>query len=141
METEGVYEFQSVAAAREAYTAAGPVAQVVVKETAKSMAFDSQEYAERVTGEVIETARDALFASLLTTIHGSRETFEEWCDDHPDYEVDLIGGANVASVVWHPVWFADTVVAASYQNEPDAAAATVRRRAFGREYRQQLESV
>ncbi|WP_253738896.1 DUF5809 family protein [Halohasta salina] len=135
METAGVYEFESVDAAREAYEAAGPAAQVVIKEATKAMAFDNAEYDERVTGAVIETARDAMFASLLTTYDGSRGDFDEWCDDNPDYSVDLAGSESVASVVWHPVGFAETVVAASYQHEPEAAAATVRRRAFGRHYR------
>ena len=135
MDSEGVYEFETVKAAREAYETAGPVAQIIVKETAKAMAFDNAEYDERVTGEVIETARDALFASLLTTYQGSRAEFEAWCDDYSAWTVDHIGSDTVDSVVWHPVAFADTVVAASYQNEPAAAAATVRRRAFGREYR------
>ncbi|MFO7834736.1 MAG: DUF5809 family protein [Halohasta sp.] len=138
METTGVYEFETAEAARAAYEAAGPAAQQVVKETAKAMAFDNAEYDERITGAVIETARDALFASLLTTYDGSRGDFDEWCDDHPDYSVDLAGSESVESVVWHPVGFDETVVAASYQNEPEAAAATVRRRAFGRHYRGEL---
>jgi len=135
METAGVYEFESAEAARAAYADAGPVAQQVVKETAKAMDFDNAEYDQRVTGAVIETARDALFASLLTTYDGSRTEFDEWCDDNPDYSVDIAGSESVASVVWHPVGFAETVVAASYQAEPEAAAATVRRQAFGRHYR------
>jgi len=138
MERKGVYEFETVEAARQAYAEAGPVAQIVVKETAKAMAFDGDEYDERITSEVIETARDALFASQLQTYASARGAFESWCDEHPDYEVDLIGGDSVESVVWHAVVFADTVVAASYQNEPEAAAATVRRRAFGRYYREQF---
>jgi len=132
---EGVYEFDSVEAAREAYDSAGPVAQTVVKETAKAMAFDNAEYDERVTGDVIETARDALFASLLRVHHGSREAFEAWCGDR-EWTVDLAGSPDVASVVWHPVAVDETVVAASYQAQPAAAAATVRRRAFGRHYRE-----
>jgi len=140
METAGVYNPETVAAAREAYSDAGSAAQIVVKETAKAMDFDNAEYDDRVTGEVIETARDALFASLLTAVHGSREEFDEWCADHADYSVELMGSDSVDSVVWHPVGFAETVVAASYQNEPEAAAATVRRRAFGRHYRGELDS-
>lgn len=138
MHTEGVYEPETVEAAEEAYEAAGPTAQIVVKETAKAMDFDGQEYDNRVTGEVVETARDALFASLLTTHHGSKAEFEAWCEEHSDYAVDLAGSDDVESVVWHPVAVAETVVAASYQEEPDAAAATVRRRAFGRHYREQF---
>jgi len=138
MKSTGVYEPETVSAAREAYDSVGPTAQIVVKETAKAMEFDSEEYASRVTGDVVETARDALFASLLTTYHGSRETFEEWCVENPAYETELLGSDAVESVVWHPVSFAETVVAASYQAEPEAAAATVRRRAFGRYYRPEL---
>ena len=138
METAGVYEFETAEAARAGYADAGPAAQQVVKETAKAMDFDNTEYDRRVTGAVIETARDALFASLLTTYDGSRADFDEWCEDHPAYSVDLAGSPDVESVVWHPVGFAETVVAASYQAEPEAAAATVRRRAFGRHYRDEV---
>jgi len=134
MDTEGVYEPESVEAVIEAYETAGPAAQIVVKEATKAMAFDNAEYDERVTGDVIETARDALFASLLKVYHGSREEFEDWCESR-QYSVDLMGSDDVESVVWHPVVVDETVVAASYQAEPDAAAATVRRRAFGRHYR------
>lgn len=140
MEKKGVYNPETVAAAREAYSDAGSAAQIVVKETAKAMDFDNAEYDERVTGDVIETARDALFASLLTVVHGSHEEFDQWCADHADYSVDLAGSPDVESVVWHPVGFAETVVAASYQAEPAAAAATVRRRAFGRHYREELDT-
>lgn len=138
MEHEGVYELESVDEAREAYEAAGPAAQIVVKEATKAMAFDNAEYDERVTGEVIETARDALFASLLGVYHGSREEFEEWCETQ-QYNIDLAGSDDVDSVVWHPAAVDETVVAASYQAEPEAAAATVRRRAFGRHYRELFE--
>ena len=134
MHTEGVYEPESVEAAGEAYDTVGPVAQIVVKETTKAMEFTNEEYDERVTSDVIETARDALFASLLKVYHGSREEFEDWCEER-QYSVDLAGSDDVESVVWHPVAVDETVVAASYQNEPGAAAATVRRRAFGRHYR------
>jgi hypothetical protein len=137
IEQDGVYEFASADAAREAYEATGPAAQVVIKETTKAMGFDNAEYDDRVTGEVIETARAALFASLLRVYHGSRETFEAWCERR-QYSVDLAGSDSVESVVWHPVAVDETVVAASYQAEPDAAAATVRRRAFGRHYREQF---
>ena len=140
METDGVYAPETVAAAEEAYESLGSTAQIVVKETAKAMEFAPEEYDDRVTSEVIETARDALFASLLEVHHGDRATFESWCDDHPDYSVALLGSDDVPSVVWHPVPFAETVVAATYQNEPEAAAATVRRRAFGEQYRPAFEA-
>ncbi len=138
MNTAGVYEPETVAAAKSAYEESGPVAQIIVKETTRAMAFDSAEYDERVTGDVVETARDALFASLLTTYHGSREEFESWCEQRSVDEIERLGGKNVENVVWHPVVCQDTVVSASYQHEPEAAAATVRRRAFGRHYREML---
>ena len=140
METDGVYAPETVDAAEEAYASLGSTAQIVVKETAKAMELGPDEYTERVTGEVIETARDALFASLLEVHHGDRAAFEAWCDDNPNYSVELLGSDDVKSVVWHPVPFAETVVAATYQNEPDAAAATVRRRAFGEQYRPAFEA-
>ena len=138
MEARGVYEPETVAAAREAYAAVGPVAQRVVTETAKAMGFSAEEYDERVTAEVVETARDALFASLLRTYSGSRADFETWCERHPSYTVDGIGSDDVECVVFHPVGPAETVLAASYQHEREAATATVRRVAFGRYYRERF---
>lgn len=135
METDGIYAPETADDARKAYESLGSTAQIVVKETAKAMELSNDEYEERVTGEVIETARDALFASLLEVFHGDNDVFEAWCDDHPEYAVERLGSDNVDSVVWHPIPFAETVVAATYQDEPEAAAATVRRRAFGEEYR------
>ena len=140
METDGVYAPETVDAAEEAYESLGSTAQIVVKETAKAMDLGPDEYNERVTGEVIETARDALFASLLEVSHGDREAFEAWCDDNPDDSVEMLGSDDVDAVVWHRVPFAETVVAATYQNEPEAAAATVRRRAFGEQYRPAFEA-
>ena len=140
MDTDGVYAPETVDAAHDTYKSLGSTAQIVVKETAKAMEFDPAEYDDRITSDVIETARDALFASLLAVTHGDSATFEAWCEDHPAYSVDQLGSDNVESVVWHPVPFAETVVAATYQNEPAAAAATVRRRAFGEQYRPEFEA-
>ncbi|WP_135820173.1 DUF5809 family protein [Halostella litorea] len=109
----------------------GPAAQVVVRETAKAMEFDREEYDERVTGDVVLTARDALFASLLEVRVGTREEFEEWADGF-DGEVVETGSDNVDNVVWHA--FGDTAVAATFQDETDAAVSTLRRQAFGRLY-------
>lgn len=138
MRTEGVFAPQSIDEAHDAYETAGPVARTVVQEVARAMDFDREEYRQRVTSEVIETARDAVFASLLTVHVGETAEFDAWCADHPDYEVHEIGSSNVTQVVWHPVPFAETVVAATFENEPDAAIATLRRQAFGRVYRERL---
>jgi hypothetical protein len=135
MEREGVFAPETTTEAREFYESVGPTARVVVRETAKAMDFDRAEYRERVTGEVIETARDALFASLLVVYRGDREAFESWCAER-DAEVTTIGSEEVDNVVWHYVPFADRVLAATYQAEPEAAAGTLRRQAFGRVYRE-----
>lgn len=144
METEGTLAPATPAEAREEYEALVPAAKVAVREATNAMGFDRAEYAERVTGEVVETVRDALFASLLRVHVGTREEYEAWLDDHPEYESDAAGSDNVDNVVWHPVAFpvddpdavgGRLVVAATWQAEREAAIGTLRRRAFGRVYR------
>ncbi|MFC4358342.1 DUF5809 family protein [Halobium salinum] len=138
METEGVFAPETVEEAREQYENVGPAAQVVVRETVRAMAFDRKEYKERVTSDVVETARDALFASLLVVHVGDRAEFEAWCEDHPDYDVTEVGNENVERVVWHAAPFAGEVAAATFQEERTAAVGTLRRQAFGRIYRDRL---
>ncbi|AGB30175.1 hypothetical protein C488_05587 [Natrinema pellirubrum DSM 15624] len=133
MHTEGLFSFESPAEARERYESVGPAAQTVVREVAKAMEFDREEYDDRVTGDVVETARDALFANLLEVHVGSREEYEEWCEGY-DGEVTEVGHEDVDRVVWH-AGLDGTAVAATFQNEPEAAVATLRRQAFGRVYR------
>ena len=87
---------------------------------------------KKVTEEVVETAHDALFASLLEVHDGSREAFEERREGF-DGEVEVLGSENVDRVVWHT--FDGEAIAATYQNEPEAARGTLRRQAFGRLYR------
>lgn len=137
METEGVFDPETLAEAREAYESVGPAAQTVVRETATAMEFDREEYHDRVTSDVVETARDALFASLLVVHVGDREAFEDWRAD-TDADVTLLGSEAVDRVVWHVARFADAAVAATFQDERDAAVATCRRGAFGRLYRDAL---
>ncbi|USZ69558.1 DUF5809 family protein [Halorussus salilacus] len=136
METHGFLAPETDEAAERRYEAVGPAAQTVVKESAKAMAFDADEYDERVTSEVVETARDALFASLLEVRTASREEYDEWLADR-DREVIERGSENVSRVAWHDAPD-DTVVAATYENETDAAVATLRRQAFGSVYRDLL---
>ncbi|WP_227352790.1 DUF5809 family protein [Haladaptatus salinisoli] len=133
METHGILAPDGAEDAREQYEAVGPAAQTVVKETAKAMRFDREEYGERVTSDVVETARDALFASLLEVRTGTREEFEGAVPD--GFDVHEEGSRNVASVAWHVAPAAETVVAATYQQKEEAAVATLRRIAFGRVYR------
>lgn len=136
MHTVGTFTFETAADARERYDEVGPAAQTVVREVAKSMSFGREEYDERVTGDVVETARDALFASLLTVHVGTNAEFEEWCASY-DGEVTVTGHEAVDHVVWH-AGPEDEAVAATFQNEEDAAVATLRRQAFGRLYRELL---
>lgn len=137
METEGVFDPATLADAREAYESVGPAAQTVVRETASAMDFDREEYHDRVTSDVVETARDALFASLLVVHVGDRDAFEDWRAD-ADVDVTLLGSDEVENVVWHVAPAVDAAVAATYQDERDAAVATCRRQAFGRLYRDAL---
>jgi len=135
MHTEGILAPGTAQAAREQYAAVGPAAQTTVREVAKAMEFDRGEYDERVTGAVVETARDAIFASLLEVHVGTRTEYEEWCADR-DYERDEVGSEHVDRVAWHAADLTGTVVAATFQEKEEAAVATLRRRAFGSVYRE-----
>jgi hypothetical protein len=139
MHTEGTFAPETVEAARERYESLGPTAQVVVREVARAMGFDREEYRDRVTEDVVLTARDALFAGLLEVTVGTREEFEAWREEY-DGEVHVAGSENVDSVAWHAPPFADAAVAATFQSEEDAAVGTLRRQAFGRLYRDELHA-
>lgn len=137
MHTEGEFAPGSWDEARTQYETLGPTAQVVVREIARAMGFDRDEYDRRVTADVIETARQALFASLLCVTVGTAEEFEDWRADC-DYEPRVVGSDFVDNVVWHDAPFAEAAVAATFQNEPEAAIGTLRRMAFNRIYREEL---
>lgn len=135
METQGLLAPQTKAAARDRYETVGPAAQTVTKEVARAMEFAPEEYNRRVTSQVVETARDALFASLLQVHMGNEAEFQEWSEAHPSLEVHLEGSENVEGRAWHSVPPADVVAAVTFHDEPEAAVATVQRQAFGRFYR------
>lgn len=139
METEGLFAPESPSEARGQYEAVGPAARVVVREATRAMDFDAAEYDARVTGTVVATARDALFASLLRVHVGTSAEFEEWLTAHPAYGVQRTGSDNVENVVWHPARVTATVVAATFQEERRAAVGTLRRQAWGEVYRGLLE--
>ena len=136
MHTVGTFAPESIEQAREYYETVGPAAQTVVREVARAMEFDREEYGERVSSDVVETARDALFASLLEVQVGTREEYDTWKSEY-DGEVTVIGHENVDRVVWHAGPDGEAV-AATFQDEEDAAVATLRRQAFGRLYRDAL---
>lgn len=142
MHTEGMFTPTTVNEARELYDSLGPTAQTVVREIAKAMSFDEEEYGERVTSDVVMTARDVLFASMLEITVGTRPEFDEWCATRPESEIELIGSENVERVAWHPIPFAGadgTVVAATFHEKETAAVETLRRQVFGRHYQETLE--
>ncbi|MFB6168211.1 MAG: DUF5809 family protein [Haloferacaceae archaeon] len=134
--TEGHFAPATVAEAREQYESCRPAAKTVVRETARAMGVDRDEYSERVTNEVVETARDAVFASFLRVRVGSREAFEAWRAAY-DGEVSETGSPDVDRVVWH---VAPTgAVATTFHADREAAVGTLRRQAFGRLYRPAFE--
>jgi len=133
MHTDGEFLPATADEARERYEQLGSRAQVVVKAVAKAMAFDSEEYDQRVTGDVVETAREAMFGEQLQVRVGTREEFEAWRED-ADQTVEVIGADNVDNVVWHAPPFADRAVAATFQDEERAAVSTLRRQAVARLY-------
>ncbi|WP_336035336.1 DUF5809 family protein [Halobacterium yunchengense] len=133
-ETRGLLAPATEAEARERFEAVGPAAQTVTREVARAMELSKAEYDDRVTSAVVGTAREALFASLLAVEVGDADEFEAAKDAHPDADVYENGSPSVDYAAWHHVPFADALVATTFQNEPDAAVATLRRIAFSRFY-------
>jgi hypothetical protein len=138
MESLGSFAPETAAAVEDRYETLGPAAQAVTREVARAMAFDSAEYEERVTSDVVAAARDALFASLLEVRVGTRAEFEDFCEANPEYEVREQGHPGVERVAWHVAPAAETVVAATFQDEQGAAVSALRRQAFGLVYRDLL---
>jgi hypothetical protein len=138
METRGVFAPETAAAVEEHYESVGAAAQTVTREVARAMGFDRAEYRERVDGDVIETARDALFASLLMVHLGSRKEFEAFAAERPDLEVVERGNPDVERVAWHAAPAAGILAAVTFQTEPEAAAAALRRQVHGGVYRDVL---
>jgi len=133
METQGVFAPETAQAARQRYERLSTAAQGVVREVTRAMAFDTTEYDDRVTPDVIESAQEAIFASLLEVHIGSQSEFDSW-QNTAAVEIEEIGSEHVDNVVWHAPPFADTAVAATFQDETEAAVDTLRRQAFGRLY-------
>ncbi|MFT4947679.1 MAG: hypothetical protein ACI8TL_001928 [Natronomonas sp.] len=138
METEGAFLPETKAAVRAQYDRLEPTAKAVVREVTKAMGFDGDEYDERVTDDVYETAQDVLFASQLAVTIGTRGEFEQWRES-ADHDVSEVGSEHVDNVVWHAPPATETAVAASFQDESEAAVETLRRQAYGRLYREILD--
>lgn len=135
MEQVGIINPDTPADARRIYQNLTQPANVIVKEVSRALALDPQEYDSRVGDDVVHTAQDALFASLLTVTVGTVEEYRQWQDSF-DGDINEIGNPNVDNVVWHV--FDGTAIAATFQNQRDAAIATLQRQAFGELYRHLL---
>jgi len=135
MDTEGLFEPETREAARDRFEMLAPAAETVVRESARQMGFDREEFDERLTDEVVAAAHDSLFASLLLVRVGTREEYETWRDERR-FEAVEVGSENVDRVAWHAAPFADHLVAATFHSERGAAVGTLRRQAFGRLYRE-----
>jgi hypothetical protein len=133
MHTTGHLAPETETAAREAWEAQGRTAQTVVKQVARAMGFDGDEYDARVTTDVVRTAREVLFAAELAVHVGTRTEYEDWLADY-DGEVVEFGSEHVDHVAWHAAPWAETVVATTYADAERAAVETLRRQAFGRVY-------
>ncbi|MCQ4333078.1 hypothetical protein KM295_06115 [Natronomonas sp. F2-12] len=136
-ETHGTFDPASWADAERRYEAVGSTAQVVVRAVAKAMEFDREEYDRRVDADVVETARQALFAETLAVRVADRAAFDSWREDY-GADVHVAGSDAVGNVAWHASAPAGAAVAATFENEPEAAVGTVRRMAFNRLYRDRL---
>lgn len=134
VETRGLLAPETETEVRERFEAVGPAAQTVTREVARAMDLPKEEYQERVTSDVVGTAREALFASLLEVTVGDYDEFEAAQDDYPAADVYENGSPDVDNAAWHYVPFADALVVTTFQDEPDAAVATLRRIAFSRFY-------
>mgnify|MGYP000221118512 CR=1 FL=1 len=134
----GLLAPESAADVRETYEDLGGAAQTVTREVAREMGFDREEYGERMTSDTVETARDALFASLLEVESGSREELDAVVEE-TGYDLDLRGNENVGRAAWHVARVSGTVVAVTFAEERDAALAALRRQAHGSVYRPLIE--
>lgn len=141
MDTVGYLAPTSDTEAQEAFAELEPVARELVREIAVAMDASGELYTESVSDDVIETAQEALFGSLLVVATGPRERFDHWTAQppHEDYEIDIEGSEHVDRIAWHTAPAAERIVAATYHAEREAAIATLRRIAWGRIYHDLLE--
>lgn len=137
MHTVGVIAPETPEEVRDIYQELSTPSEVVVKEVARAISLDPEEYDQRVSEEVIKTARDAMFASLLTVSVGTKSEYEDWKAGF-DGDVREIGNENVDNVVWHV--FGRQAIAATYQAQQNAAVATLQRQAFGEIYSKVVRS-
>lgn len=137
MDTEGLFAPASVTTAREQYEAAEHAAGVVVHELLRTLSTSGKAIDDTDDAALRSTATEALFASLLEIHVGTREEFESYQADR-ERAVEVLGSEYVSGVAWHDAEALDRVIAATYENEPAAAADALRRQAFAKGYREVL---
>lgn len=131
METDGPFAPETEAAARERYAAVKPAAETAATVVAKTLDVDPG----RADEDVVRTAHEAIFASLLAVHVGTRAEYENWLEGR-DRDVTELGSEHVSGVAWHDAALAGEVLAATFESEPEAAIYTLRRQAFDRLYRE-----
>jgi hypothetical protein len=134
MDTEGVFAPETAAAARERFQSFESAANTALRTLGRELGMDTDEYTERMTEDVRIATQEAMFASLLQVHIGTRSEYETWLDDH-EFEAVEVGSDAVDNVVLHAPGFADRAIAATFQDEREAAVGTLRTQAFGRLYR------
>lgn len=132
MDTEGAVAPETTEAVRERFDDLAPAAATVTSEVARAV-LDADDYDDRVTDDVVARAHEAIFAAQLRVHVGSRDEYDDWLADR-DVETVELGSDNVDNVAWHYAPFADTVVAATFSAQREAAVETLRRQAMGRLY-------
>lgn len=140
MDSVGFIAPETAAAAREEHERCHPTARELVREIAIAMGMDGDEYRDRVTDEVVETAQDALFGSLLRVRTGTADEFAGWLADagYDESAVRVEGSEHVDGRAWHAAPATGEIAAVTYNEQVDAAVSTVRRQAYGRIYRELL---
>ncbi len=136
-DVRGTFTPDSWSDAERRYDDLGSTAQVVVRSVAKAMEFDREEYERRVGDDIVETARQALFAETLEVRVADVDAFDSWRSEYA-HDTHVTGSDSVENVAWHVSTPAETAVAATFENESEAAVGTVRRMAFNRLYRERL---
>lgn len=102
-------------------------------------AFDrNQDYVDDHLDQAdVDTIKEIVFGSHLEIHAGTRQEFDQWFTGR-SLELIEIGSSEVDHIAWHHSPFVETVLAATFENEPEAAVETLRRQAIGRLYREYI---
>ena len=137
METFGYVLPETESEAQAVFEELEPASREIVGAVTRRLDVEADTLDMLVTEEVYQTAHEAMFGSLLVVTTGSESAFESWRTQPPydAFTVTMEGSDNVDNVAWHTAPVADTVIGATYQDEREAAVATLRRIVWGKIYR------